>query len=149
MGVWQYCTCMLPEAMRIKCRHILATEQHVAILKNNSSISEIYSTDHYKNAFHDYALSMPTPQEIESCGPGPFPQNIRAPNLKKTRGRPRTKRIRKWYEALRRKMAKKDGVDPSEQVRSCRLCRRSGHDRRTCPEIARFRNNVVVESKMR
>ena len=91
---------------------------------------------------------MPTPQEIELCGPGPFPPHIGAPHIKKTRGRPRTKRIRKWYEALRRKMAKKDGQDPSNQARCCKLCRRACHDRRTCPEIARFRNNVVEESKM-
>ncbi len=140
------CSCMLPEAWRYKCRHILATQAHVTLLKNYPSISQLWSTDHFKNAFHDQELSMPTPHEIQSAGVGLFPSEIKAPPFKKTRGRPRTKRLRKWFEGLRRKMAKRDGRDPSANVRCCKLCRRAGHDKRTCPARQSFSSQTMAKS---
>jgi len=43
-----FCPWMLPEALRIKCRHIFATEEHVPQLKNCNSISHIYLSQHFK-----------------------------------------------------------------------------------------------------
>ena len=134
----------LPQACRIKCRHILATEEHVPQLKSYESISEIYSSLHFKTAFENYELSLPTPQEIQAAGTGPFPPIVQAPQIKRGRGRPRIKRLRKWYEGLRRKAAIKDGIDPMEKRRCCKLCRRIGHDRRTCPERQRFANGETM-----
>ena len=140
------CSCMLPEAWRFKCRHILATEAHVTFLKNYPCISQLWSTDHFKNAFHDQELSMPMPHEIHSAGVGPFPKEIKAPLFKKARGRPRKKRLRKWFEGLRRKMAKKDGRDPNHNVRSCTLCRCAGHDKRNCPARQFFSSQTMANS---
>ncbi len=97
------CSCLLPEAWRIKCRHILATEEYVPQLKNYECISDIYLTQHFKTAFENYELSLPTPQEIQAAGIGDFPPIVLAPRIKRGGGRPRTKRLRKWYEGLRRK----------------------------------------------
>jgi hypothetical protein len=140
------CSCMLPEAWRLKCRHILATQAHVSVLKNYPCISQIWSTDHFKTAFHGQELSMPTPHEIQSAGVGQFPPEIKAPPFKKTRGRPRTKRLRKWFETLRRKMAKKEGRDPDDKVRCCTLCRRAGHDKRSCPTRQVFSSQTMANS---
>ena len=93
-----FCPWMLPEASRIKCRHIFATEEHVPQLKNYNSISHIYLSQHFKTEFKNYELSFPTPHEIQTGGIGAFPPIVLAPFIKKGRGGPRTKQLRKWYE---------------------------------------------------
>jgi hypothetical protein len=94
------CSCLLPEAWRIKCRHILATEELVPQLKSYECISEIYLTLQFKTAFENYELSLLTPQEIRAAGIGASPSIVLAPRIKRGRGRPRMAKQWRNHEEL-------------------------------------------------
>jgi hypothetical protein len=127
------CGCLMTKDLHVKCRHILAVEREYPQLVKSGPIGKMYSSALFVSAFSSYSIAMPSTEEIAAAGPGEFPAIVTAPHMKRTRGRPRVKRLRKWYEGLRRKMSQKAGIDPGEERRACSHCRMVGHDVRHCP----------------
>jgi hypothetical protein len=122
-------TCGRFQVNDIPCGHAIACLK----MLNQASrdhIPEFFSLEHYYYSYEKNVLPINVialeAQATDNCLP---------PILKRGRGRPRTRRIRKGERQLRREWRERQGLLPDTEGRSanrCRLCGSVGHNSLTC-----------------
>ena len=121
------CSCKHFEFWGILCRHILSVFLHKVCYK----IPSMYLPSRWcREALQSEKIS-PNEEEIL---PNEVTDDINCPPISKTKGRPKTKRL-------------KGGKEMGNQSKSCRLCKRVGHNITTCPEKEIFGSSNGLQKR--
>jgi len=139
------CECNLYQECEVMCRHIMAVSRSGARWAHISAkpFGDIWHNSLFVTAFENFAVIMPSPDEITVCDGALYPNPLYMPAVVRGRGRPRVKRIKRKVMRLRKKMKVAAGGDVHERARHCSVCSAVGHTRTTCPVRDKFKTRPV------
>ena len=112
------CTCEKLKIYKLPCSHVLAVCRFRS-LSHSGFVDQFYTTEKYRQA---YLKSFKPIPDVAYWTPYTGPRIVANVLHKRGQGRPKSTRIRnEMDESVRR------------YVKSCSLCRQTGHNKKTCP----------------
>ena len=140
------CECQHHVEHEIACRHMLCVWREMGVTNTDKAIGHKWRTSTYLNAFEKISVLMPSPAMVfAEKDQTDFPNLILMPDIVKQRGRPRKLRIKSRVEQWRKRARILEGRDPKIHTRHCRLCWKTNHAYRTCPQRAKHFKILIVE----
>jgi hypothetical protein len=132
------CDCMMYAECEVACRHVIAVCRDNTRLRDQLAnvCGKQWLNSLYIDCFKNFHVIMPSAEQERAVGQTIFPEHIKMPPKKSTRGRPRVKRIKTRGPRLPKNHNRNGHHDGRRTL--CTVCRKAGHTRPMCPVRREF-----------